>query len=68
MNETDYDYLKKAEKRYDSIREEFKAIADTKRIYSNQFVHVFHDILPEYEDKFLLHHVGKDKEKLIFSK
>lgn len=49
MNETDYDYLKKVEKKYDSMREEFKAIADTKKIYSNNFVHVFHNILPEYE-------------------
>ena len=31
-------------------------------------MHVFHDILPEYEDKFLLHHVGKDKDKLVLSK
>lgn len=30
MNETDYDYLKKAEKRYENIRDEFKAIAETK--------------------------------------
>jgi hypothetical protein len=67
MNETDYDYLKKAEKRYENIRDEFKAIADTKKIYSNQFVHVYHNILPEYEDKFLINHVGKDKDKLIFS-
>jgi hypothetical protein len=68
MIETDYDYLKKAEKRYENIRDEFKAIADTKKSYSNQFVHVFHNILPEYEDNFLLNHVGKDKEKLILSK
>ncbi len=29
---------------------------------------MFHDILPEYEEKFLLNHVGKDKDKLIVSK
>ena len=27
MNETDYDYLKRAQKKYDSIREEFKSVA-----------------------------------------
>lgn len=27
MNETDYDYLKRVQKKYDSIREEFKAVA-----------------------------------------
>lgn len=68
MNETDYDYLKKTEKKYESIREEFKAVAQTKKNYANQFVHIFHDILPEYEQKFLLHHVGKDREKLIINK
>lgn len=59
MNETDYEYLKKAEKKYENIREEFKVVADAKRIYANQFVHIYHDVLPEYEEKFLLHHVGK---------
>jgi hypothetical protein len=29
---------------------------------------MFHNILPEYEDKFLLNHVGKDKDKLIINK
>jgi hypothetical protein len=29
---------------------------------------MFQNILPEYEDKFLLNHVGKDKDKLIISK
>jgi hypothetical protein len=43
-------------------------VADAKRIYANQFVHIFHDVLPEYEEKFLLHHVGKEREKLIISK
>lgn len=43
-------------------------MADAKKIYANQFVHIFHDVLPEYEEKFLLHHVGKEREKLIISK